>query len=208
MVETLPTPVAETDPTPTLTNTATGDATRMAVTSRNLAPLNESSLPDATAAEVAAAEVGAAEADSEALPRPRRAPRERRDEGAAVTPAPAAVETRPAPRARTPSAIASNTGNTWLESGDKNRFTVQLIALGSASATREFITRHQLSNALIVSLKTPDAKPVFAVVQGAYNRRERAQDAIRRFPTKLRQQAPWPRHIGTLLEAAHGVRAR
>ena len=114
----------------------------------------------------------------------------------------AAVEARPPP-----AVPARNTPRSWLEDGDKDRFTVQLIALGSAAATREFISRNRLTGTLVVSLKTPDAKPLFAVVQGVYDRREKALDAIRKMPSQLRQEAPWPRHVGTLLEAAHEVRA-
>ena len=196
LVDALPPPTAEDTAAPASVEDATGDAARVAVANLNLAPLNEMSPSDASAGP----------GDAEVLPRPRRAPRQRRDEVAAVAATPAAVETRPAPAAITPS--PASPGSTWLESGDKDRFTVQLIALGSASATREYIARHRLTDALIVSLKTPDAKPLFAVVQGVYDRRDRALDAIRRMPAPLRQEAPWPRHIGTLLEAAHNVRAR
>ena len=133
----------------------------------------------------------------------RRAPRERRDEvAAAPAAAPAAVESRPAPPTQ-----AEVGANTWLRDRDEDHFTIQLIALGTASATADFIQRNGVRNALVVNLKTPDAKPLFAVVQGVYDRREKALDAIRRMPPGLRQESPWPRHIGTLLEAARDVRS-
>jgi DamX protein len=194
LVETLPTVAAAPDSPAPADNSASEDVQEV-VANLNLARLTETP----------ASETNTRDADPDVLPRPRRAPRQRRDEVEAASLAPAVVETRPTPTA---TATERTGASTWLESGDKDRFTVQLIALVTADAARQYIKRYQLADALIVSLKTPDAKPLFAVVHGVYDRRERALDAIRRMPAPVRRAAPWPRHIGTLLEAAHEVRAR
>lgn len=95
----------------------------------------------------------------------------------------------------------------WLSRGNSARFTIQLVALKSGADADDFILENGLDDAYVVSLRTPDRKQVFAVVRGVFNQRDDAARVIARLPAVLRENNPWPRRIGSLLDAALDFRA-
>ena len=84
---------------------------------------------------------------------------------------------------------------------------MQLIVLGAVDKADEFISLYSLRDALVVALRTPDSKPLFAVIDGLHDARDDALAAIRRLPPGVRQERPWPRRIGAILNMAVSVRA-
>jgi septal ring-binding cell division protein DamX/type II secretory pathway predicted ATPase ExeA len=95
----------------------------------------------------------------------------------------------------------------WLSPVNAERYTVQLIVLGAVDKADEFISLYSLRDALVVALRTPDSKPLFAVIDGLHDARDDALAAIRRLPPGVRQERPWPRRIGAILNMAVSVRA-
>lgn len=108
--------------------------------------------------------------------------------------------TRPDPAAPLPA-------DNWLARANGEQYTLQLIVLGSEGSADAFARRHQIANALVVTLRTPDGKPLFAVAQGVFDARDTALAAVRRLPPDVRRENPWPRRVGSLMGAALDVRA-
>ncbi|MEM7406101.1 MAG: AAA family ATPase [Pseudomonadota bacterium] len=107
--------------------------------------------------------------------------------------------TRPDPAAPLPA-------NNWLTRANPDQYTLQLIVLGSEASADAFARRHQVGNALVVTLRTPNGKPLFAVAQGVFEARDTALAAVRRLPPDVRRENPWPRRVGSLVGAALDVR--
>jgi DamX protein len=85
---------------------------------------------------------------------------------------------------------------------DPDRFTVQILGVGSAEALRRYFDTHPFSDAIAYYRTVRGGKPWYVLLEGSYPDADAARAAIASFPPEIRRNQPWIRRIGDLQSAA------
>lgn len=78
------------------------------------------------------------------------------------------------------------------------RYALQVMALGSADAAREFVGRQPNAGDLSVIKAQREGKILHIVIVGDYASHEQARLAISRLPSEQRRAGPWPRSFASI----------
>ncbi|MBO8086196.1 MULTISPECIES: AAA family ATPase [unclassified Marichromatium] len=117
-------------------------------------------------------------------------------------PAPAAPPLeRPQPVAPAPpqprSGIDLTADRDWLVAQNPNRYTIQLIAVSSLEAARDYVTRHRLDGVRFLPIRSRD-RDFVVVLAGAFASRGEAERVYAALPDAVRADRPWIRAIGSV----------
>lgn len=130
--------------------------------------------------------IGKAENPRQSVPQPVEA------EVASIGPAPEAELPRPTP------APASQAEQHPVLARPPGRYALQVMAVGSAQAAREFVGRQPNAGELSVIKAQRQGKILHIVIVGDYASQEQARAAVARLPSEQRKAGPWPRSFASI----------
>lgn len=96
------------------------------------------------------------------------------------------------------SAGTGNQNEAWLWSQDPRHFTLQLLGARHSGSIQKFIKQHNLRDKAVYFHTRHNKQDWYTVVYGVYADRNKAQQAIKQLPVKLKDSSPWIRSFASI----------
>ncbi|PCK09415.1 MAG: hypothetical protein COA42_03945 [Alteromonadaceae bacterium] len=102
--------------------------------------------------------------------------------------------------------VKTTKDESFLLAQGSGKYTLQVIAASKQELLREYIARQPNRSALYLFRGEREGKRWYVVVEGVYNSRELALQAIRRLPPEQSKGGPWPRKLKVIQEEIRKIR--
>lgn len=89
--------------------------------------------------------------------------------------------------------IAIPSSHLWLQSRDKNHFTLQLLGVSTEESARKFLRKHKAVNDLFYFQNKRNDGQWFTVVYGDFENKQKAIEETKKMPPSLFKLKPWVR---------------
>ncbi len=95
--------------------------------------------------------------------------------------------------------VDTNHSESWVTKKPPTTYTLQLAIVTDAVRSRRYIAQHNIAaKAAAIKITRNNQRPVYYILYGTYKTRGDAIKALKKLPTKLRQEGAWPRPLGDI----------
>ena len=86
----------------------------------------------------------------------------------------------------------------WLMQNQDTHYTLQLVAVSSEKAIRDYVKSHKIQGDLVILETQRNGKPWFSLLLGNYKNKNEAISARDKLPESYKAAKAWPRSIGSI----------
>lgn len=96
---------------------------------------------------------------------------------------------------------ASEEGVRWVQSADRNRYTIQLLAAGSPETLKGYAEHHGVADEIELVRTVREGQAWYLLLYGDHPDRDTAREVLERLDEELRDRGPWIRTLGSVRDA-------